>query len=260
MLGEINHIVVIQSLENERQTGEEIYNDCIKRQIEFRKSAITHRFFKANTKKQFIEVLRYCHANAPYMAGGIVLHLEMHGDADRKGLVLADHSLITWAELVGYFRPINISTCNKLSVSMATCNGRYLYLGVSPYEKSPYSCYISASTTVSSSEIVDQFSLLFERLVENGNLVNAYLDMEARGTSFYYKDSKTTFEEAFASAAEKLMTDPDVRAETIHLTQMETARQGVGMPPESSFDTIRMRALKDTYKRHRKAFDFSDCQ
>src|ERR1043165_9129703 len=43
-----------------------------------------------------------------------------------------------WENLVEYFRPINVITRNNLFITMATFYGRFLYLGVDPYQKSPY--------------------------------------------------------------------------------------------------------------------------
>lgn len=260
MVGDIRHIVIIESLDNERETGTELYNDCIKRNIEFRKSSITHNLHKIKTKEEFCEVLSYYKANSPYMADGILIHLEMHGDDKLSGLLLADNTLLTWADLVNLFRPINVNTCNSLYITMATCNGRFLYKGVNPHEKSPFSCYISSNTTVVPSEIVDQFTILFERLIENGNLVRAYLDMEKQGTKFYYKDSYETFEEAFQISSKSFVTEPKIKEEILNEAKMKIEKEGFQMLPDSSFDEIVKLALKKTYERHKKAFDFTDCK
>ncbi len=190
------------------------------------------------------------------MGGGILLHLEMHGDNHLTGLVLSDGTLLTWEELIVLFRPINVNSSNNLYVTMATCNGRFLYKGVHPHDKSPYSCYISASETINNKEIIEQFSILFERLIDNGNLVNSYLEMERHGTKFYYKDSKVTFEEAFQVTAKRFMTDPNIKKEILEETKRQVEKEGLQMPPEYSFEFIAKMALRDTYERHKKAFDF----
>lgn len=258
MIGDINHIVVIESLKNERETGTELYHDIITRSIEFRKSNITHKIYKVHTRPEFENVLMYYHANSPYMGGGILIHLEMHGDNQYLGLVLSDGSLMTWEELVTLFRPINVNSSNNLYITLATCNGRFLYKGVHPYDKSPYSCYISASEAVNAEEIVEQFSILFERLIDNGNLINSYLQMENHGTKFYYKDSKVTFEEAFKVTSEKFLSDPEIRKEILKESKRQIEELGLQMPHDASFDIIAKLALKDTYSRHKKAFDFPE--
>ena len=236
MIGDISHIVVIESLENERKTGTELYNDCIKRKIEFKNSGITHNLYNIKTKEGFTEILKYYITNCTYLTGGILIHIEMHGDKSLKGLVVSDGTLITWSEMVDLFRPINVTTCNNLYICMATCNGRYLYRGVQPHEKSPYSCFISASKPVGSSEILEQFSLLFESLIQKGNLVQAYLEMEKQSTLFYYKDSKEIFEEAFASTAKRFRTDPKTREDIIRQTKEQVSKEGLEMPSEDAFN------------------------
>jgi len=258
MTGDINHIVVIESLLDERETGSELYNDIISRHIALRNSQITHNLHKVNTKEEYKSVLNYYHANSPYMGGGILLHLEMHGDQQLTGLVLSDGALLTWDELIALFRPVNVNSCNNLYVTLATCNGRFLYKGVHPHDKSPYSCYISASETVTNLEIIEQFSLLFERLICNGNLVNAYLEMEEHGTKFYYKDSKVTFEEAFQVTAKRFLSDPVIKREILDETKKQVEKEGLQMPPDYTFEFIAKMALRDTYERHKKAFEF-DC-
>lgn len=256
MIGDINHIIVIESLLNERETGTELYNDIIIRHIDYRKSNITHKLHKVNTKEEFKNVLNYYYANSPYMSGGILLHLEMHGEDQLTGLVLSNGSLLTWEELVTLFRQINVNSCNNLYITMATCNGRFLYKGVHPHDKSPYSCYISASETVTNKEIIEQFSLLFESLIANGNLVNSYLEMESHGTNFYYKDSRVTFEEAFKVTARSFLSDPDIKKEILEEMSRQVEKEGLQVPSDFSFEDIAKMALKETYTRHKKAFEF----
>lgn len=194
----IQYIVVIQSLSAEdQQTGSELYNDVIKRGIQRKlDSSIMHGFFNSETKKNFIDALNYVEINADSISGGIVIHLETHGSEDRDGLILADRSLINWKDLNDIFRRINIKTCNKLFITMANCNGRYLYLGVDPYQKSPYQAYISSSSKVNPSEILDSFTTLFESLIESTDLISAYESQENCETKFYYKDCFAVFEES----------------------------------------------------------------
>jgi hypothetical protein len=259
MTGAIAHIIVIESLEGERLTGTELYKDCIVRNIEYRKSPISPRFFAARTKAELADALQYCVVNAPYMPSGILVHLEAHGAADRTGLVLADGALIVWEELVDLMRQINVACCNNLYISLAACEGRYLYLGAKLGKKSPYASFISASIPVYPEQIVNEFTWLFEHLIENGNLIDSTLYMQDRGSAFYYKDSKTTFEEAFAVTAERMRHDPALREDLIQQTRVETARQGVGMPPETSFEWMVELALRNAYAREKKTFEFSDC-
>ncbi|WP_299840361.1 hypothetical protein [uncultured Tenacibaculum sp.] len=259
MVGQVKHIIIIESLVNERLTGKEIYDDCVRRRIDLYDKPMTHNYYSVSTKEELIELLKYYQINATYMTGGILIHLEMHGSNKLDGLILSNGTLIEWSELIELFRPINLITCNKLFVTMATCYGRHLYKGVDPTQKSPYSGYISASIAVNPIEIVEKYSFLFEKLIEYGNLVAAYLEMEKTESNFYYKDSEATFKEAYQSFYDNQANNPEFRAKF----NLETKKQAeqLGRPfNEEMADYFFEKSLKEIYAKQKEAFDFSDCE
>ena len=216
LIGKIKHIRVIESLDESdgcNFTGKALYEDVIERRIRLYDKDFTHQLHQVKNKNEFIDILKYYQVNAEYLLSGLLLHFEIHGDKDLQGLVLSSGELIPWQEIINNLRPINISNRNNLFITMGVCNGRFLYKGVNPYEKSPYSGYISASKSVSPEEIYISFSKLFEDLIENGNIVKSYLELDKLKTNFYYKDSKRTFEDAFNSIVIKLKTDPELKAD-----------------------------------------------
>lgn len=257
MVGNIRHIVVFESLPNgEKKTGEELYKDCISRQIDLLQNdsiKMSHKYYNVRNKGELIELIKYYQVNAEFLNNGLLFHFEMHGDSDLKGLVLADGSLITWKELVELFRPINVTTKDKLFITMATCNGRYLYQGVNAYEKSPYSGYISASKEVLVNEILEDFAILFEELIDNGNIVAAYLELEKKGSNFYYKDSERTFEEAFLSTIQKQRNDPQFKEEILQDTEKATGKR----PTEDEYKIILEKVINDLYTKQKDAFNFN---
>lgn len=257
MVGDINNIIVIESLSGEeRKTGTELYNDCIVRYIEYFKSDIKCKLYTVDSKNDIIDILNYYAFNSPYINGGILVHFEMHGCEDRLGLVLADGSKLTWNELIEICRKININTVNSLYLTLATCFGRHLYKGASLKMKSPYSCYISTSSTTVPSEIIEQYSLLFENLIKNGNLVKAYLEMEKNGTKFYYKDSEKTFEVAFKRVSNKMKNDSSLRDQLYNEAKEICNRNGIECPSKDSYELIRKIALQDLYVSCKKNFYF----
>jgi hypothetical protein len=256
MTGRIKHIVVIESLENEQLTGRDLYNDCIRRRIDFQGLNFTHQFYSVKTKQELIDLLTMYGSNANLYEEGILLHLEMHGDAKQKGLILSGGNFIGWTELADLFRTINIGTRNNLYISMAICNGRYLYTGVDANKKSPYAAFISASQTVWSKEIAADFLILFESLLVTGNLITSYLEMEKAGTNFYYKDSRTTFEAAFESVLKQLNTNKNLKQEILEeARRVEFASTG-RLPTEEEGDAIFNKALKDMFDKQYAAYKF----
>lgn len=221
MVGDISYIIVIQSLPvNDPQTGIELYKDVICRQIEYLNlgNKIHKNYFDVDSKNDLFHILSHIKDISPHIPGGLVIHFETHGSGDKKGLVLKDRSLIVWKELVNRLRQINIELRNNLYVTMATCHGRDLYIGVDLLQKSPYSGYLSANGEISIADVRDDFQTLFKKVVECGNLINGYLQttkerkIETGNYSpFYYKDLKTTFEETITKTRWQKDNDPNYR-------------------------------------------------
>ncbi|NGX85272.1 hypothetical protein [Aequorivita sp. KMM 9714] len=259
MSGDTNHIAVIESLSDELKTGKELYEDCIRRNIDFKGKSISHRYHSVHSKDNFIEILKYYEINSKYMEGGLLFHLEMHGAENKSGLVLSNGELIEWEELTNHFRPINISTCNKLFITMATCYGRYLCKGVNQFEKSPFSGFISASLSVQAGEIQEVFTYLFERLIDKGNIVEAYLVMEKLKSKFYYKDSKRVLEEAIASTINKLKDNEKMKMDFINESRKQMINDG--FVPGSLEDSQKLFSIviNDYIEKQKKSFQI-DCE
>lgn len=259
MVGDVKNIVIFESLINERLTGTEIYNETIAKNIESYKKPFTHKLYSINSKNELIELLKYYDFNSTHINGGLLFHFEMHGANDYSGLILSNGELITWKELADLFRPINIKTCNKLFLTMATCHGRHLYKGADAFQKTPYSGYISANEAVYPSEIIEKFTILFDRLIEKGNLVDAYLLMEKTESNFYYKDTKTTFEESYLSIHNKLTKNKEYKSNFIEGVKHQAKKDNQPIPDDETLEFIFQNALKDSYNKHKEAFEFKEC-
>ncbi|SDR83750.1 hypothetical protein SAMN05216490_0033 [Mucilaginibacter mallensis] len=261
-VGNIKHIIVIQSLFKEDfKSGSELYHDVIERRIDLlqdKSIKMTHKFYDIKDKISIIEIIKYIQANARYMQGGILIHLETHGSKNLDGLILTDGTLLSWAELIELFRPINIDTCNKLYITMATCFGRYLYKGVEAYAKSPYSGYISASKEVTTNEVIQNFELLFESLIQNGNLITAYQETEIAGSDFYYKDSETTFKENVREIRNRMRNEPDFLYNIVDDESMRKILFNKSTTKEE-LDYIAELAFTNLVQKQKEAFNFSNC-
>lgn len=261
MVGSIQHIVVIQSLfDDDVKSGKELYHDVISRLIDYKQSGhqkMTHEFHDVSSVKGLVEILKYVEAKASYIPGGLLLHFEMHGSGNRDGLICTDGSLIRWDELVNLLRAINIKTNNSLYLTMATCYGRFLFEGVNPEEKSPYSGYISASKEVKAEEVIESFAALFECLISCRNLVEAYLQASTDDRSFFYKDSKETFRIHMEEVRTRMFNDPSFKSEIFSGPLFEEALKK-GVVDQPFLDKLMYQAFRDIYERHKKAFQFPE--
>lgn len=211
MVGDIKHVILIDSIdysENINFNAESFYRDKIRYQALGKQSIITYEHMRAPSSDVFYEILKGLASSYAAFDGGLLLHLDIHGDENKRGFVLESNELVPWEKVIYYLRKLNLTLKNKLYVTMTTCFGRYLYTGVDFKLKSPYSCYISSSESVGEIDAYENYGILFNRLFETGNLVDAYYEMDnVDGRIFYYNDSETTFESAFNSLYDKLTKD-----------------------------------------------------
>ena len=130
--------------------------------------------------------------------------------------------------------------------------------GIDLNKKAPYSGYISARTAIYPSEIVDRFSILFEKLLENGNLVESYLEMHKNESSFYYKDSKRTFDKAFEKMITDFNNDPVYKAnilkENFEQVKKETGKELTNSELELTYKAVMVKM----YDKMIKGFEFEN--
>ncbi len=143
-------------------------------------------------------------------------------------------------------------------MTLATCFGRYLYLGVDSNLKSPYQAYISASREVKNYEVIESFNSLFEVLIECGDLIHAYLEQEKTNSPFYYKDSLTTFKDHMTQYRNEKLNDPEYR-KTINSHPEIQAQLAKGKVTQAVLDLITEKAFRDIVIKHSEAFNFPEC-
>ena len=169
-------IVVIQSLHNERLTGEQLYFDVIKRK-EYSNSAIKTSYYDVENIQQFED---YMHEIANNIEDGdiMTIHLEIHGDNNQRGLVLASGELVDWEYLVDLFRPINIKIGGLLLVTMAVCFGAAIISYIDPKQRAPYLCVLGASKTLYVTELADAFEAFYSLYDNALDITKAYEAMK----------------------------------------------------------------------------------
>ena len=196
MEGDINYIIVFQSLPNgEEETGREIYEDCIKRRINLYNKHIIHRFYDISDKCEFYSIINNIKKTIDFFSGNLLFHFEMHGNKD-SGIYFKDNSYIEWRRVADILRDVNVLTGNRLYVTFATCYGRYFYAEPDLHKKIPCHGCISSSKEVSTSEILEDFSSIFECMIDKGNIIQA-LECVNSKTKFIYKDMESHIISAF---------------------------------------------------------------
>ena len=200
-----NTIYIIESLsENEKQTGEILYNDIIKRSSE--RTGLHHtKLLKLDTKESFFKSFETI---KDYSLKGFhpFIHFEVHGSEKKDGLILNSGELILWNELANLTRQINVITKNNLVISLATCYGAYFLSEIKALDGAPFCGCVSTTGILYEDEIITRFTIFFETLFEN---IKFDLAVEKLNTTneLKYKFKFITAEEFFDDLVEKMTTE-----------------------------------------------------
>ncbi|WP_233897209.1 hypothetical protein [Tenacibaculum piscium] len=139
-----NKIQVIESLPNNEKSGTDLFNDIISRKKDFFYPKLKTELSNPSTKKEFIECLNKIKNNL--IENGIcpIIHFEIHGSNDKKGLILSSGEFLSWKELVIYISEINLLTRNNLFITFAVCYGANFLKEIKINEPSPYWGFIGS--------------------------------------------------------------------------------------------------------------------
>jgi len=160
-----NKIIVLESLmDDEIKTGENLFNDLLKwKSLEI--EGLHSEFKRILNRNDFFEQIKHLKKEVQDEDILPILHLEFHGDQEKKGLTLVNGELINWTELVNTFREINILSKNNFVVSLASCYGFYMNSAVKLKEKAPFWGFIGATKEISSGDIEISFESFFKTLL-----------------------------------------------------------------------------------------------
>lgn len=167
---DVNSVLIIESLlDKDTKTGNSLYSDIVSRLCEYQK--IHSQFFKVNSKQEFIncfkEIRRVC-ASKKFFP---MLHLEVHGSTD--GLHLSNGDIILWKEMRFLCRELNIELENQLILSLASCYGAYIALGMEIDVVCPFWGLIAPKEEVTTEDIVEDFTSFFQEFLKSFNIESA---------------------------------------------------------------------------------------
>lgn len=186
-------IYVIESLnEPDRFTGKEIYQDLLRWESE--KNRNIHTSYKdIISKNDFFSWLSKIHTGLN-KDDEVILQLEMHGDANKSGIILSNGELICWGELLPIFNTIK-RTCSVFHLFMATCFGNYigqLLLGGT----FPFTSFTGTESEINENQIIEDYTQIYSHFFREGSLYKAVEKIESlrSDSQIKTKDSQTLIE------------------------------------------------------------------
>lgn len=167
-----NKIYVIESLQYERQTGKELYDDIIKRRSYYH-SALATEYVQVLSLEDWSFIIKRIIQEVKDNQVIPILHLELHGSSNHDGLVLAKGNLIPWRDFVSDMRCINIETQNNLFITMGICFGMNILYYTSLEEPSPFWGIIGSLYALQNDDIYIRYSEFYDEFLQSFDLTKS---------------------------------------------------------------------------------------
>lgn len=174
-----NRIYIIESLQyGDTSTGTNLHNDLLRYQSlkhpDF-ESILKNPKDKKEWNELFAEIKKGCeeNGNAP------IIHFEVHGSSDKKGLVLTSKELITWEELYQNLVPINQILRNELFITMAVCHGSFFLKSSYINRQTAFQGIVGSFDEIFESDLVIRYEAFYSELFNSFDLNKAYEQLAA---------------------------------------------------------------------------------
>lgn len=184
---EFNKIYIIESLENEWQTGKELYEFLLNFNYDTEFEPI---YVNINNKEEwehfFTNLAIDCESNGCKP----ILHFEMHGnpvifngkkiDYNTEVLDIKDIDHITLGDFARKIRNINKLSGFNLFISMGVCYGLWQALSsLSLMEPMPFFAAIGSQCKLYNNDILKRYTKFYESLITNLDLNLAFQELES---------------------------------------------------------------------------------
>ena len=168
-----NKIIIIQCLsDGDLSTGrklrEELEDYCLYKGIE-----MPIEFYKMHCADEFKKCLSKIAIDIRENGNIPILHVEIHGDDQKEGLIFPNKSFIHWNEFKELCIKVTIPTKLNLLVVLAACHGAYFTPYIVPHDRAPCWGLIGPVKAISQSAILKSFSLLYKTAIETKSISHA---------------------------------------------------------------------------------------
>ena len=204
-LFKFNKVIVIESLPNgEPKTGEDLYNDIIKRMC-YKHNHISNELIQVTYKEEFFNALERVSEDVENKYSIPILHFEVHGSV--YGITLSSGEMVEWEEMKNYLTKINVATGNNLYITSAVCFGGYLLSILNLMERSPFFGMLGAFKEISYEEHFEPFHRFYTELLSLGDFTNALKNFKNAIPETYGKYQSIFADEIFIKSYAKHVSD-----------------------------------------------------
>lgn len=172
---------------DDSKTGSALYNDNLRWKADAIEK-LDAELIIANTKREFINFLVRVSYEAETTELFPIIHLEIHGSDDKKGLILNSGEFTSWEEIKPELTRINVAVKNNLLVTLAVCHGAYLIFILRPTDRAPVWGLVGPVIKVNTQDVAISFNAFYDELLTsfNGDRAVKKLNETLEGEPYRY--------------------------------------------------------------------------
>ncbi|QHI38331.1 hypothetical protein IMCC3317_37220 [Kordia antarctica] len=263
---EFNKIYIIESLNvKDIKTGTLLKNDVLRWKKFNENHPVKTKLYSPSKRKEFFQVLdlikSICIKNKTYP----IIHFEIHGSNDKKGLILNSGDMITWEELIIKLREINIIIANNLFFTMAVCYGAYLFKAVELELPAPFCGMIGSEEAITTDDLMIRYQEFYNELLNNLNITKAYKALKKANTNMHntyrFIDSSQAFKIIYRNYFKENTSDEAIKERLIQVKKdekLEFKNRQSERKYNRGFKKILLQTRQRYYSEHSETFFMID--
>jgi hypothetical protein len=253
-------IYVVESLPpGDRRTGKLLWEDIDSANALHQRDLQTE-FQHPRTRADFLACLARVQADA---ARGEypILHIECHGSRDKDGLILADESYLSWAELKPFLTSINVAARCNLLIVMAACYGGYLGHVIVPTDRAPCWGFIGPTESVYPDELLSGFNAFYGALLASLDGDQSLAALSAKPLRFggyYFTSALHFFKRAYAGYLKQFGSDAALDERARRVSRQLRRMGSENRPGKGALKRLLKRTEGQSFEKYHRQFFMLD--
>jgi len=255
-------VLIISSLpDDETQTGKDLYDwlEAVKHSQNWN-ILLEHK--EVDNATALVSLLQYETSNTLTTGLVPIIHIEAHGTADEDGVLLKNHSHVTWEDLHPYLVELNIATRLNIILILGLCSGAHFAAHMNPGDRSPCWILIGPKSTVVDLHLRDRFKEFYReifRTSDGGEALRLLNKSSEHGeaNSFFTPTAEHFFKVTYRKYLAEICTDDACSARASKIRE-KLKRVRFPLPHQSEIALVLMTNKATFFEDHKALFFMID--
>lgn len=215
-----NQVITIQSLDEfDVPTSDDLLN-FIRTSCHTHGHNVDFRSTRCASAAEFVSELRRIAVDCRRLGWMPLVHIETHGD-EQSGLIFANGSELSWAELTSELREINLASDFNLLVVCTACYGFHCIGQIDILKEAPFYAVLAPTGVIDAGEIYATMYRFYQRALASRDLGQGFDALQETGLRdgyWFCIGAEHWYERLVIGFAEKHCTEAGLqaRARSIH--------------------------------------------